>query len=617
EAFRHNSDVQVLLATDAAGEGINLQRAHLMVNYDLPWNPNRLEQRFGRIHSIGQTEVCHLWNLVADETREGDVYRTLLEKLELARQALGGQVFDVLGKLQFEGRALRDLLIEAVRYGDRPEVRARLTTVLDEALDRAHLRDLLEERALAHDAMDAGRVQRIREEMERAEARRLQPHYVESFFLEAFGRLGGSARQREPRRYEVTHVPAPVRNRDRLIGIGEPVQPRYERIAFEKALVAPQGQPPAAFVCPGHPLLDSVIDLTLERDRDLLRRGTVLVDERDPGTEPRVLFYLEHAIQDAGLTRQGERRIISKRMLYVELGTDGRTRALQYAPYLDYRPLGEEEPGVDAILDRPECAWIGRELEQQAQAHAVAQIVPEHLAEVRGPRLALIAKTEAAVKERLIKEISYWDHRAEQLKLQEQAGKPNARLNSNEARRRADTLQSRLEKRLEELKLEAQISPLPPVVLGGVLVVPAGLLATITGRPLATPSTPVDTQASAARARAAVMEVETALGYDPTDREFEKLGYDIESRVPGTGKLRFIEVKGRVAGAPTITVTRNELLYSLNKPEDYILALVEFGEDNSYRVRYLRRPFQREPDFGVTSVNYDFAELLARSEDPR
>ena len=80
----HDPQVQVLLATDAASEGINLQRAHLMVNYDLPWNPNRLEQRFGRIHRIGQTEVCHLWNLVADETREGDVYRRLLEKLEQA-----------------------------------------------------------------------------------------------------------------------------------------------------------------------------------------------------------------------------------------------------------------------------------------------------------------------------------------------------------------------------------------------------------------------------------------------------------------------------------------------------------------------------------------------------
>ena len=616
ESFRHDPEVQVLLATDAAGEGINLQRAHLMVNYDLPWNPNRIEQRFGRIHRIGQTEVCHLWNLVAEETREGDVYRKLLEKLEQARQALGGQVFDVLGKLQFEGHSLRDLLIEAIRYGDRPEVRARLTKAVENALDRAHLQDLLEDRALARDAMDVSRVHRIREDMERAEARRLQPHYIESFFLEAFGRLGGSAKQREQRRYEITHVPASVRNRDRLIGIGEPVLPRYERIAFEKSLVAPQGQPLAAFVCPGHPLLDSVIDLTLERHRDLLKRGTVLVDELDTGTRPRVLFYLEHAIQDGSLTRMGDRRVVSRRMLYIELDADGAVRHVHYAPYLDYRPLADGEPGVDSILARPECAWIKRDLEQKAQGYAVSHVVPEHLAEVRYGKLTLIAKTEAAVKDRLTKEIAYWDHRAEQLKLQEQASKPNARLNSGEARKRADILQSRLQKRLEELKLEARISPLPPVILGGLLVVPKGLLASMVGQAVVPPTAPIDTQASAARARAIVMEVERRLGFEPTDREFEKLGYDIESRIPGTGKLRFLEVKGRIEGAATITVTRNEILYSLNKPEDFILAIVEFKGEAEHRVHYLRQPFQREPDFGVTSVNYDFPELLLRAGIP-
>ena len=616
EAFRHDPQVQVLLATDAAGEGINLQRAHLMVNYDLPWNPNRLEQRFGRIHRIGQTEVCHLWNLVADETREGDVYRKLLEKLEQARQSLGGQVFDVLGKLHFEGRPLRELMVEAIRYGEQPEVRARLETAVDHALDRGRLQDLLEERALAHDAMDASRVQRIREDMVRAEARRLQPHYVESFFREAFQRLGGAAKQREARRYEITHVPAPVRNRDRLIGIGEPVLPRYERIAFEKSLVAPQGQPLAAFVCPGHPLLDAVIDLTLERHRDLLKRGAALVDERDEGDRPHVLFYLEHAIQDASLTRSGDRRIVSKRMLYVELDADGVTRHVQYAPYLDYRPLGEDDPGLASILDRPECAWIDRELEKKAAGYAVASVVPEHLAEVRTFRLAQIAKTEAAVKDRLTKEINYWDHRAEELKLQEQAGKTGARLNSGEARKRADMLQARLRKRLEELKLEAQISPLPPVVLGGLLVVPRGLVDAMSGRNLVGTRTAVDTQESAARARSIIMETERNLGFDPTDREFEKLGYDIESRVPDTGKLRFIEVKGRASGASTVTVTRNEILYSLNKPEDFILGIVEFLDDSGHRVHYVREPFRREPDFGVTSVNYDFAELLARSEEP-
>ena len=268
--------------------------------------------------------------------------------------------------------------------------------------------------------------------------------------------------------------------------------PRYERIVFEKDLIAPPGQPLAAFVCPGHPLLDATLDLMLERHRDLLRRGTVLVDERDPGTSPRVLFYLEHAINDAGGVRAGGRgvgmpgasepgpgesagaRTISRRMLYVEIDAAGEARHIHYAPFLDYRPLGKDEPGIDAILARPECGWITRELEQKALGHAVEHMVPEHMSEVRDRRLGWIEKTRAAVKDRLSKEINHWDHRAEELKLREQAGKPSFRLNSLEARRRADELQARLDRRLAELKREAQIAALPPVVLGGLVVVPIG-----------------------------------------------------------------------------------------------------------------------------------------------
>ncbi|MYD36276.1 MAG: DUF3883 domain-containing protein [Dehalococcoidia bacterium] len=611
QSFSLEPEVRVLLATDAAGEGINLQRAHLMVNYDLPWNPNRIEQRFGRIHRIGQTEVCRLWNLVAQETREGAVYQRLLEKLEEARNALGGKVFDVLGKVHFEGKPLRELLIAAIRYGEQPEVRGRLTQVVDNAFDHDFLKDLWEEKALVHDAMDTSRVHRVREQMERAEARRLQPHYIESFFLEAFQHLGGTLREREPRRYMVAQTPAAIRNRNRT------VLPRYERIVFEKALKAPQDQPLAAFVCPGHPLLDETADLLLERNRDLLRRGAVLVDENDQGLEPRVLFYLDHVIQDATTNRSGDRRVISKRMLYVELDAEGNSRHPHYAPYLDYRPLAEDEPEVEAILARPECAWLTGDLEDKAKNYAIAYVVPGHLKDVRDQRLDHIDKTEAAVKERLTKEINYWGHRADELKIQEQAGKVNARLNSDEARKRSLELQERMQKRIEELGLERQLSPLPPVILGSVLVVPVGLLANMTGKPAPTDAGAIDRQAVAARAREIVMGVERGLGFEPVDCETEKRGYDIESRIPGEGRLRFIEVKGRAAGASTLTVTRNEILYSLNKPEDFILAMVEFLPDGQHRTRYLRQPFNSEPDFGVTSVNYDFAHLLSRSEEPR
>ncbi len=148
---------------------------------------------------------------------------------------LGGQVFDVLGKVQFEGKPLRELLLEAIRYGERPEVQARLNQVVRNAFDETRVQDLLSESALAQDVMDTRQVLKIREEMEQAEARKLQPHYIESFFIEAFRRLGGRVTEREPRRYQVSHVPAQVRDRDRMIGLGEPVLQRYERITFEKS----------------------------------------------------------------------------------------------------------------------------------------------------------------------------------------------------------------------------------------------------------------------------------------------------------------------------------------------------------------------------------------------
>ncbi len=343
EMFVQDRDVLVLVATDAAGEGINLQRAHLMVNYDLPWNPNRLEQRFGRIHRIGQTEVCHLWNLVASETREGEVFHTLLKKLEEEREALGGQVFDVLGKVTFDNRPLRDLIIEAIRYGDRPDVRARLTYVVDEALDRQHLQALLEEHALAHEVMDVVRVRQIREDMERASARRLQPHFVASFFLEALKRLGGKYYEREPRRYEITNIPGFIRNRHLRSNARATILRQYERVVFEKVLVNVPGKLPATLICPGHPLLDVTIDLVLEQNRDLLKQGAILVDANAKDEEIRVLFYLEHTIQDARTDTTGKRREVSCQLQFIELDARDNIHSAGYAPFLDYRALTEEE----------------------------------------------------------------------------------------------------------------------------------------------------------------------------------------------------------------------------------------------------------------------------------
>jgi hypothetical protein len=159
-------------------------------------------------------------------------------------------------------------------------------------------------------------------------------------------------------------------------------------------------------------------------------------------------------------------------MQYVEIDPAGNTRHAGYAPYLDYQPLKEEDLAlVEPVLEQ---SWLRSDIESQAAGYAIAHLVPQHLQEVKRHKEELIDKTLAAVKDRLTKEINYWDHRAEDLKLQEQAGKVNAKINSAKARARADDLQARLSKRMEQLTQERRLSPLPPVVVGGALVVPMG-----------------------------------------------------------------------------------------------------------------------------------------------
>ena len=617
ELFKQDIGVRILIATDAAGEGINLQRAHLMINYDLPWNPNRLEQRFGRIHRIGQMEVCHLWNLVANETREGYVFQRLFQKLEEERQSLGGKVFDILGKVTFENRSLRDLLIDAVRYGNDPQVRARLDQVVDHSMNRESFQKLLDERALTEDVMDVNMVNHIREDMERIEAHKLQPHFIEAFFLEAFRSVGGKIRKRETGRYEITSVPFAVRNRDMQIGYGEPVLHRYERICFDKQYCRIPGQVQAELVCPGHPLLEAVIDLVRERNIDVMKRGTILIDNEDYSKDARILFYIEDSIQDGMILKDGSRRTISKNIHFVEIKQDGSASSAGYAPYLDYRTPTEEQ--YNAIRNWVKTQdWLCTDVENMAKGYAIQHLIPDHFAEVKKRRETMLNKTEKAVKERMTSEIQYWDFRAADLAQKEAAGKTNARLNSKLAARRAEELAARMQNRLAEITKERIIAPMPPSVTGGVLVIPKGLLYQLMG---VTPSPTFgtgDRRSIEYAAMNAVMQIEKEQGYQPSDVSAIKCGYDVESKIPeavrnGGCALRFIEVKGRAKGATTVTVSKNEILTALNKPEEFILAIVEVDGDAT-RTIYLKHPFTNAPDFTATSVNYDIQDLIAESE---
>ena len=393
--FRSDPEVRILLATDAAGEGVNLQNANLMVNYDLPWNPNRLEQRFGRIHRIGQQEVCHLWNLVAKETREGEVYHRLLTKLEIINDTFKGRVFDILGAV-FEEKSLKDLLLDAIRYNDQPEVRARLTRSIDTAFDSTHIKELLERNALAQETNERRASLRCEGANGMAEARRLQPYFVRSFFTKAFEGLGGAMYPREPGRWEITHVPALIRERDRQItGRNRrelaPVLKRYERVCFTKEAVRPldrPGIPFAQMIHPGHPLMLAVSDIVLEQHSNLMRQGAILVDPVDEGEEASLLFLITHEI------KSGDSTVLSKRLQFVHVTPEGKATFAGWAPHLDYEPL----PNADraSLANLLQSDWIRADQEQKALAMAATRLVPEHYAEVAGRRIAHVDKTLAA-----------------------------------------------------------------------------------------------------------------------------------------------------------------------------------------------------------------------------
>ena len=303
------------------------------------------------------------------------------KKLEAAREALGGRVYDVLGEL-FEGTALKNLLFEAIQYGEREDVKARLLEQVDGAADNEHLMRLLQRRSLTNDTMEEAKVEELRLEMERAEAQRLQPCHVQSFFIEAFQNLGGRIKRREEGRWEIFHVPAVVRERDRQIGLGAAIQRMYERICFEKRRI--DRQPVAAFICPGHPLLEAVISIIRERYGYLMKQGAVLVDDTDLGEEPYSVVLLEHTVRDGRTTATGKPHVISERLQFASIGKDGSVLDAGIAPHLNLRPARPEEAALrdDAAIE----TWLRGDLERTAVEFATADLARVHVGEVKARR---------------------------------------------------------------------------------------------------------------------------------------------------------------------------------------------------------------------------------------
>ncbi len=617
--FRTDENVRILIATDAAGEGVNLQNAHLMINYDLPWNPNRLEQRFGRIHRIGQTEVCHLWSLVAAETREGSVYKRLLEKIEVENEALGGKVFKILGEV-FQERSLKKMLLEAIQYGDRPEIKARLQNDIDLSFDPERLKKLIEQNALANQALTNTDIYKIKEEMDKAETRKLQPYYIRDFFVTAFDYLKGSYRavHSEPGRYEIKHVPASVIETFRTLKIqnkghvgSNPVQQKYERVCFEKDGIRVKDKPDSAvaeLLHPGHPLMLSLTQTITNKFENLLKEGTVFLNTEEYTETPYILYMFTHEIKD------GTGAVISKRFQFVRMNTDGTTADAGYAPHLDLLPFPEDKKYLlKNIMAEPVFA---QNFNERAIQTAIEKSVPEHYREVAEQKKSYVEKVRRLVHERLTTEINYQN--GLYAKQNQKGDKKNLVLTE----RRIADLNARLEARKALLDKQADIANQMPMLIGAALVVTKQQIDILEHGMNGSKDVPSDYGVDAQTRREiesigmkAVTEIETKAGNTTRDVSKDNCGWDITSTPASVGGKvpdnMLIEVKARVSSNDVITVTHNEYLAGLNKGKKYTLALVlvNGADHNVEEVWYWNNPFTKELNPGVAHQEFSIAEI--------
>ncbi len=528
---------QVMVSTEAGGEGINLQFCSLMVNYDIPWNPNRLEQRLGRIHRYGQQKEVHIYNLVAIETLEGRVMDALFRKLERIRAALGSdRVFDVIGEVVV-GRSLQELIVDAIAR------RKTLEQILDEIEAIPDIEAVRRVREAALEALATRHIdlQRVLGEDRKARENRLVPEYVERFFERAASFINLRLERRQDGLWRVPYVPLDLRNvassfRNRY---GE-VFREYGKIAFDKETAR---RSDAIFVAPGHPLLESVLDRLLERCADDLQRGAVFADP--DGRLDGYLWFLEGEILD------GAAEVAGRRLFALFQPADGGApQPVNSSVLWDLLPL---PPRNDAEMPPPEepvVALFAETVLEEYRAELLRE--RERHADIR--RRYGLRSLDKLILESQARLIDYETRRAQ--------GEPVLDLEVRNEERRLEELRARRRNLEGEIRRQTALLPGTPRVLGVARVIPQ----------VPEPEMREDPAIEAVGMRVA-MEYERTQGRFPQDVSAGNLGYDVRSEAPD-GVVRYIEVKARAATGPVV-LTPNEWMMAQRLGAEYWLYVVE------------------------------------------
>ncbi len=614
DRFLHDSDLAILIATDAAGEGVNLQSSHLMVNYDLPWNPNRIEQRFGRIHRIGQTEECHLWNLVAKSTREGKVYLRLLTKLQAAREELNGKVYDVLGQL-LEGDSLEDLLWEAIKHGKDERTMAKYLAHVDHKVNIERIKELLERNKLTDNIFHKEHIDAIRSKMRLADIQSLQPYYIQSFFEMAFEQLGGriNVRSNEQGRYSIKHVPARIRQVPLPNDATAQVRGAYDRICFDKQYVDPiRGDRfKAEHICPGHPLLDATVCAIKNMHSKLHSELGIMVDATGDFDCMQVIYMLELVFKDGRYNSNDKQHVVEKMLRFVRVDSTGAIIEAGFSPHLNLRGATAEEMETVGRLTLAE-KWLNPSLDKKVRSFAADKLVQPHRREIELRVAPIIDKKMKEVRSRLRAEIKDCLHREHEISERASAGK-KPKQNFETVQKRRIECEKRLHERIDQLDLERQISSADPRILARMIVIPSKLLKLQSEHGL---SDLADGH-RVSTAMKAVIAAETSLCRIPQDVSGQMLGYDVITTCPTSGRAKYIKVACIDDDSEAIIARRTEILASLNMREDYILAVVRIGRDNETSTQYVEMPFgSKLPPFETAVQHFPIRTLLNKAKDP-
>ncbi len=586
-------DAQVLVATEAAGEGINLQFCWFMVNYDIPWNPVRLEQRMGRIHRYGQEHDCLIFNFAAVNTREGRVLQKLLERLMEIRSELGtDQVFDVIGEV-FPSNLLEKLFREMyARRTDLHNIEARIVTEVDPERFRHITSSTLEGLAKRelNLAVLVGKSAEARE-------RRLVPEVVEEFFVQAAPIAGVQPKpiQRDEHTYRIGRIPRT------LLPIGERLEPRfgklgreYQRIGFDKILL--QSDPTLEWVTPGHPLFEAVREDILNQVAGDLRRGTVFYDLHS--NHPYRLDMFAASIKD------GRGDNIHRRLFAVRTDLDSSLSIRQPTVLLDLIPNSRESnlPDDSRLPDQPAL-----------EKALIETALQPFLAEVARDRVRDVDTIARHVEISLGELINRQNLQLADLVNRQQAGVSIPGLEGNIALAEAhlDELNNRLEARRAELEMERQCMIGDIQHLGRAWVIPHPDRETPNFAPL------IQDENIERIAVQYVISHEEALGWIVESVEAQNRGFDLVSRKrhphdPMTfTEVRFIEVKGR-AGIGQIGLTPNEYKTAERLRQDYWLYAV-FNCGASPELCIIRDPSQLpwEPVAAIEHYRIE-ADILRR-----